>query len=543
MSQKSVEVLDTTLRDGAQTVNVSFTLNDKLRLAQVLDELGVDYIEGGWPGSNPKDEEFFNQVKKLSLVHSKVAAFGSTKKSGSRADEDPSLKAIARSGAEVAVVFGKTWILHVDQVLKVSRQENLDLIHDSLSYLKSLGLKVIFDAEHFYQGFGADREYALEALKVAEEAKVDVITLADTNGGTLPSRVYEVTKMVKERIKSKLGIHAHNDLGCGVANTLMGVMAGARHIQGTINGLGERTGNADLVQVIPTLVAKLGLGALKGRESLKMLRNVSRLVSELAGLPPNPYQPYIGDNAFTHKAGVHVDAVLKNTSAYEHIDPQVVGNTRSVAISELSGTANLVTHATNILGIEVKKSDERLKRALAEVKRLEKAGYSFDSSPASALLILMRSLGIYRKLIDMQYWKVISETGTSIGLVKANSRLRVAEGKGPINAVDLAIRAALLSDYPELSKITLVDYKVVLPGEVKNTESMVRVTVEFADESNSWRTMGVSANVIEASVKALVDGLDFFLQTRRIAKGATVHQSATSLHPKTLTGFSIRTKS
>ena len=543
MSQKSVEVLDTTLRDGAQTVNVSFTLNDKLRLAQVLDELGVDYIEGGWPGSNPKDEEFFNQVKKLSLVHSKVAAFGSTKKSGSRADEDPSLKAIARSGAEVAVVFGKTWILHVDHVLKVSRQENLDLIHDSLSYLKSLGLKVIFDAEHFYQGFGADREYALEALKVAEEAKVDVITLADTNGGTLPSRVYEVTKMVKERIKSKLGIHAHNDLGCGVANTLMGVMAGARHIQGTINGLGERTGNADLVQVIPTLVAKLGLRALKGRESLKMLRNVSRLVSELAGLPPNPYQPYIGDNAFTHKAGVHVDAVLKNTSAYEHIDPQVVGNTRSVAISELSGTANLVTHATNILGIEVKKSDERLKRALAEVKRLEKAGYSFDSSPASALLILMRSLGIYRKLIDMQYWKVISETGTSIGLVKANSRLRVAEGKGPINAVDLAIRAALLSDYPELSKITLVDYKVVLPGEVKNTESMVRVTVEFADESNSWRTMGVSANVIEASVKALVDGLDFFLQTRRIAKGATVHQSATSLHPKTLTGFSIRTKS
>ena len=543
MSQKSVEVLDTTLRDGAQTVNVSFTLNDKLRLAQVLDELGVDYIEGGWPGSNPKDEEFFNQVKELSLVHSKVAAFGSTKKSGSRADEDPSLKAIARSGAEVAVVFGKTWILHVDQVLKVSRQENLDLIHDSLSYLKSLGLKVIFDAEHFYQGFGADREYALEALKVAEEAKVDVITLADTNGGTLPSRVYEVTKMVKERIKSKLGIHAHNDLGCGVANTLMGVMAGARHIQGTINGLGERTGNADLVQVIPTLVAKLGLRALKGRESLKMLRNVSRLVSELAGLPPNPYQPYIGDNAFTHKAGVHVDAVLKNTSAYEHIDPQVVGNTRSVAISELSGTANLVTHATNILGIEVKKSDERLKRALAEVKRLEKAGYSFDSSPASALLILMRSLGIYRKLIDMQYWKVISETGTSIGLVKANSRLRVAEGKGPINAVDLAIRAALLSDYPELSKITLVDYKVVLPGEVKNTESMVRVTVEFADESNSWRTMGVSANVIEASVKALVDGLDFFLQTRRIAKGATVHQSVTSLHPKTLTGFSIRTKS
>lgn len=543
MSQKSVEVLDTTLRDGAQTVNVSFTLNDKLRLAQVLDELGVDYIEGGWPGSNPKDEEFFNQVKKLSLVHSKVAAFGSTKKSGSRADEDPSLKAIARSGAEVAVVFGKTWILHVDHVLKVSRQENLDLIHDSLSYLKSLGLKVIFDAEHFYQGFGADREYALEALKVAEEAKVDVITLADTNGGTLPSRVYEVTMMVKERIKSKLGIHAHNDLGCGVANTLMGVMAGARHIQGTINGLGERTGNADLVQVIPTLVAKLGLRALKGRESLKMLRNVSRLVSELAGIPPNPYQPYIGDNAFTHKAGVHVDAVLKNTSAYEHIDPQVVGNTRSVAISELSGTANLVTHATNILGIEVKKSDERLKRALAEVKRLEKAGYSFDSSPASALLILMRSLGIYRKLIDMQYWKVISETGTSIGLVKANSRLRVAEGKGPINAVDLAIRAALLSDYPELSKITLVDYKVVLPGEVKNTESMVRVTVEFADESNSWRTMGVSANVIEASVKALVDGLDFFLQTRRIAKGATVHQSATSLHPKTLTGFSIRTKS
>jgi 2-isopropylmalate synthase len=324
-----------------------------------------------------------------------------------------------------------------------------------------------------------------------------------------------VTEDAKRHVKTTLGIHTHNDIGCGVANTIMAVIAGARHIQGTINGLGERTGNADLVQILPTLIAKLHFKALYGLKSLRTLREVSRLVYDLAGLAPNPYQPYVGENAFAHKAGVHVDALLKTTAAYEHINPEILGNERNIAISELSGTANLVNYAVKVLNVKVEKKDERLKNALAEIKRMEHLGYSFDSAPASALLILMRHLGMYHEVIKLDYWKVISEAGNSIGMVKANSKLRVAEGSGPVHAVDTALRQALLKDFPSLSNISLTDYKVILPTQVKNTESTVRVTVEFSDHSNKWRTMGVSSNVIEASVKALLDGLDYYIQHSR----------------------------
>ncbi|WP_338604743.1 citramalate synthase [Sulfolobus tengchongensis] len=516
--KKSVEVLDTTLRDGSQGANISFTLNDKIKIALMLDELGVDYIEGGWPGSNPKDEEFFKEIKKYSLSKAKIAAFGSTKRKDSSVNEDTSLNSIIKADVDVAVIFGKSWSLHVTEVLKVTKQENLDIVYDSIKYLKSHGLKVIFDAEHFYQGFKEDPEYAIEVIKTAEAAGADVIALADTNGGTPPFEIFEITKKVREILNVKLGVHTHNDIGCGVANALMAVKAGVRHVQGTINGIGERTGNADLVQIIPTLMLKMGFNVLNGRESLKKLREVSRLIYEILGLPPNPYQPYVGDNAFAHKAGVHVDAVMKVPRAYEHIDPSLVGNDRKFVISELSGTANLVSYLQKI-GIVVDKKDERLKRALNKIKELETKGYSFDVGPASAILITLRELNMYENYINVEYWKVINEnSGLSIGIVKVNSQLEVAEGVGPVNAIDKALRMALQRVYPEISDVKLIDYRVILPSEIKNTESVVRVTIEFTDGKINWRTEGVSKSVVEASVMALIDGLDYYLQLKKTLK-------------------------
>ncbi|MDT7861200.1 MAG: citramalate synthase [Saccharolobus sp.] len=516
--KKSVEILDTTLRDGSQGANISFTLNDKIKIALMLDELGVDYIEGGWPGSNPKDEEFFKEIKKYSLSKAKIAAFGSTKRKDLTIYDDPSLNSIIKADVDIAVLFGKSWSLHVTDVLKVSKEENLDIVYDSIAYLKSHGLKVIFDAEHFYQGFKEDPDYALSVVKAAESAGADVITLADTNGGTPPFEIYEITKKVRETLHVKIGIHAHNDIGCAVANSLMAVKAGARHIQGTINGIGERTGNADLIQIIPTLILKMNLNALNGYQSLKKLREVSRLVYEILGIPPNPYQPYVGDNAFAHKAGVHVDAVMKVPRAYEHIDPSLVGNDRKFVISELSGTANLVSYLQK-LGIIVDKKDERLRKALNKIKELEAKGYSFDVGPASAILIVLKELGYYENYINLEYWKVINENnGLSIGIVKVNSQLEVAEGVGPVNAIDKALRIALQRVFPEISNVKLIDYRVILPGEIKNTESVVRVTIEFTDGKINWRTEGVSKSVIEASVMALIDGLDYYLQLKKRLK-------------------------
>jgi len=508
---KSVEVLDTTLRDGAQTANISFTLNDKIRIALLLDELGIDYIEGGWPGSNPKDEEFFKEIKKYSLTKAKVAAFGSTRRKEFPAKEDPSLNAIIKSDVEVAVLFGKSWTLHVTDVLKIGLKENLDLVYDSISYLKSHGLKVIFDAEHFYQGYKEDKEYALSVLKTAKDAGADVLVLADTNGGSLPHEVYAITADVVKNVKTKVGLHMHNDSGCAVANTLMGVLSGARHVQGTINGIGERTGNADLIQIIPNLALKMGLEVLRGKESLKRLKEVSRIVYEIAGLHPNPYQPYVGDFAFTHKAGVHADAVMKVSRAYEHIDPSLVGNTRRFVISEVSGSSNLITYLENV-GIKVNKKDPRLRSALAKIKELENKGYSFDLAPASAILIALKELGLYQPLIKVDYWKVINERELAIAVVKVNGQLEVAEGVGPVHAIDIAMRKALQKVYPEIGKVKLTDYRVILPGEIKNTESVVRVTIEFTDNEKTWRTEGVSTSVIEASVMALIEGLDYYLQ-------------------------------
>ena len=408
--------------------------------------------------------------------------------------------------------------------MRVSKDENLELIYDSISYLRSHGLDVIFDAEHFYQGFKDDPDYALAVVKTAEDAGAKVVVLADTNGAMMPNEVYEITKRVVDTVKVKVGLHMHNDSGCAVANTIMGVLAGARHVQGTINGIGERTGNADLIQVIPNLVIKIGLKALNGLDSLRKLREVSRLVYEMAGLQPNPYQPYVGDYAFTHKAGVHVDAVLKNPRAYEHINPEMVGNSRRFILSELSGSSNLVVYLEES-GIKVDKRDERVRRALMKIKELENKGYSFDLAPASAVLIALRELNLYREMIKVEYWRVIDESGMNLAVVKVNGQLEVAEGVGPVHAVDLALRKALQKVYPELSGVTLIDYRVVLPSEVKNTESLVRVTAEFTDGVRRWRTIGVSTSVIKASIEALVSGLDYYLQLNRLRTIKEMQQS------------------
>lgn len=420
-----------------------------------------------------------------------------------------------KADVDVAVLFGKSWLLHVKEVLRASPEENLDMVYDSIAYLKSHGLKVIFDAEHFYQGFKDNSEYAIKVVKTAEEAGAYVVVLADTNGAMMPNEVFDITRTVVSQVKAKVGLHMHNDSGCAVANTIMGVLAGARHVQGTINGIGERTGNADLIQVIPNLTLKLGFKALKGVDSLKRLREVSRLVYEAAGLSPNPYQPYVGDYAFAHKAGVHVDAVLKNPTAYEHIDPELVGNSRRFIVSELSGASNLIAHLREV-GIIVDKSDPRVRRALLRIKELENRGYSFDLAPASAILIALRELGMYRDLIRLEYWKVIDEGDRSLAVVKVNGQLEASEGVGPVHAVDLALRRALQRVYPELASVKLTDYRVVLPSEVKNTESIVRVTSEFTDGERRWRTIGVSTSVVKASIEALVGGLDYYLQLVRI---------------------------
>jgi 2-isopropylmalate synthase len=522
--QKSIEVLDTTLRDGAQATGVSFTLNDKVKIALLLDDLGVDYIEGGWPGSNPKDAEFFRVMREYSLSHAKLAAFGMTRRKGVSPKDDPNLAAILSTDVKVAVIVGKSWTLHVREVLRVSLEENLEMIYDSIRYLRDHGLSVIFDAEHFYQGFLEDPEYALKVVKTAEEAGAEVVVLADTNGAMLPMDVYEITSRVVKRLRVKIGVHMHNDSGCAVANTLMGVLAGARHVQGTINGIGERTGNADLVQVIPNLVLKMGFRALKGPESLRKLRMISRFVYEAAGLSPNPYQPYVGDFAFSHKAGLHVDGVSKITKAYEHIDPEFVGNVRRFVISELAGASNLLIYLRD-LGINVNKGDPGLRRALNKIKELENKGYSFalrwfllnpsTHNTKSTAEAGARELGLYRNHLRVDYWRVVSEDSLNIAVVKINNELSVAEGVGPVNAVDRAIRSAVAKIYPELSEVKLTDYRVVLPGEVKNTESVVRVLMEFSDGKTTWRTVGVSTSIVQASIEALLDGLEFKLLMER----------------------------
>ncbi len=522
-----VEVLDTTLRDGAQASGVSFTLQDKLSITEKLDELGISYIEGGWPGSNPKDLEYFSKVKELGLSRSEVVAFGSTKRRGIRAEDDQNLRAILGADVRTAVIVGKSWTLHVRKVLGAALEENLEMVADSIEYLRAHGLRVIFDAEHFFDGYKEDPDYALKVLRAAEEAGAERLVLADTNGGSLPHEVARIVGEVRRQVHAPLGIHAHNDSGNAVANTIMAVVEGARHVQGTVNGIGERCGNADLVQVLPALVLKMGLRALRTdaprEEQLRGLTALSRHVYKLLNMPENPYQPYVGSRAFSHKGGIHIDAILKEPRSYEHLDPELVGNYRRIAISELSGRAALLNEAKK-LGLEVDKDDPALARALEEIKRLEAEGYSLEDSDATIGLILMRNMGLKTDLLDVVYWSVDvsrEESGEveSIAdvIVKFGDQVRHGRGRGvgPVHALDSSMRSAAGRLAEELSKVTLVNYKVSVVDSVEGTASKVRVYVEFSDGRRRWATTALSRNIVEASLNALVDGYNYILLMTR----------------------------
>ncbi|MFA5308637.1 MAG: citramalate synthase [Dehalococcoidales bacterium] len=520
-----VELYDTTLRDGAQSEGISFSVVDKLHITRKLDELGIHYIEGGWPGSNPKDAEFYERLPGLKLKHAKIAAFGSTRRAGVKPEEDNFLSVLVRSGAKFATIVGKGSDLHVINVLRTTLEENLNMITDSILYLRSKGITVFWDVEHYFDGFKHNPDYTLQTLEAAAKAGVACLVLCDTNGGALPA---EVTKAVKAAAKVTgvpLGIHCHNDNGLAVANSLAAVVAGAVQVQGTINGLGERCGNADLCSIIPALKLKMGIDCISDKQ-LATLTEVSHYISELANVTPNPFAPYVGTSAFSHKAGYHMDGVTKWPDAYQHIDPAKVGNKQRTVVSDQSGKDNIVKKARE-LGIDLSNAGKEVKELLEKVKQLESRGFQYDNAEASFELLLYRARPDYKPLFELVDFMVVVESRrrtatrqTAEGMLsEAMVKVKVggeiihtaAEGDGPVNALDLALRKALLQFYPGLKQVRLVDYKVRILEESTGTESQVRVLIESSDGVDVWHTVGGSTNLIEASWLALADGLEYWL--------------------------------
>lgn len=515
-----VYLYDTTLRDGAQSERISFSLEDKLRIVEKLDDFGIDYIEGGWPGSNPKDLNFFKRVKEIPLKHTKIAAFGSTRRVKNLPEEDPNLKALLDSDTSVVTIFGKSWNFHVTEILKTTLDNNLQIIYDSIKYLKSQNKEVIYDAEHFFDGFKSDPSYAISTLESAVEGGADCIVLADTNGGSLPWEIIEAIRKVKEKIKVPLGIHTHNDSELAVANTIVAVLEGANHIQGTINGYGERSGNANLCSIIPILQLKMGIPILP-EENLAKLTDLSHWISEIANLPPEPSAPFVGRSAFAHKGGVHVNAILKNPRSYEHINPEKVGNKRRILVSELSGTSTIASKAKEF-NIDLDKESPLAKMILDKVTKLENEGYYFEGAEASFELLVRHTLGQETKLFDLIGLRVIVEKIGEDGetITEATLKLKVkdrivhvaAEGNGPVNALDQALRKALTEFYPSLKNIQLSDFKVRVINGRSGTGAKVRVLIDsMDDQGRSWSTVGVSTNIIEASWNALVESLEYGL--------------------------------
>lgn len=512
----NITLYDTTLRDGAQREGIAFSVEDKLRIAAALDRLGADYIEGGWPGSNPKDMEFFARVKELRLDHAIIAAFGSTRRAGTAVEEDRNVQALLAAGTSVVTVFGKSWDKQVTHVLETSRGENLRMISETISYLKEAKREVIYDAEHFFDGYRADPGYAVETIRAAAAAGADTIVLCDTNGGALPATVGAVVAAIKEEIDVPLGIHAHNDSETAVANTIAAVVAGAVHVQGTINGYGERCGNANLCSVIPAFKLKLGYGCLSD-EQLAHLTETARYVSELSNLPLAPHLPYVGKSAFAHKGGVHVNALLKWRKSYQHIDPKLVGNRSRVLISELSGKSN-ITYKMRELGLGLPDGSPQAQRALDRVKELEREGFQFEGADGSVELLVRRASSDYCAPFTLRGFHVLVKEGNGGGMVsEATVKVEVngqvthtaAEGNGPVDALNAAVRKALLPVYPELSAVRLIDYKVrILDGEA-GTAARTRVLITSSDGHWSWSTVGSSQNIIEASWFALADALEY----------------------------------
>ncbi len=522
--KNGIIIYDTTLRDGAQTFGISFSLHDKIRIAREIDRLKIDYIEGGWPGSNPKDDIFFSEIRKTDISHARIAAFGSTRRPRTKVKDDQFLQALAGSGADTITIVAKTWDFHVTGALGITLQENFELITDTVAYLKDLGFEVFLDAEHFFDGHRANPDFALSALHRAEAAGADMLVLCDTNGGTLPHEIETVTRAVVASVRTPVGVHFHNDAGLAVANSIAAVMAGARSVQGTINGYGERCGNCDLTSFIPNLVIKMGLPCAAG-SALAHLTEVSRYVSEIANLTHNERAPYVGDNAFAHKGGIHVSALKKDTTTYEHLDPSLVGNRRKVLVSELAGRSNIEFKAKE-LGIELKEGLTLPAKILKQIKTLEDQGFQFEAAEGSFELIIRKATGEYLPFFNLKGFRVITEKNEKNALsCEATIRVEVggtvehtaANGDGPVEALDNALRKALEKFYPEIAEIQLTDYKVRVLDEKSGTGAPVRVLIDQKRRASHWGTVGVSENIIEASWQALVDGIEYMLYKKKLS--------------------------
>ncbi len=515
-----VFLYDTTLRDGTQGEGVSLSVEDKLKIARVLDRMGVRYIEGGWPGSNPKDEEFFHKARGLRFRNARLSAFGSTRRRDVAAHRDPNLSAIVRVKTPVACIFGKSWDFQVIHALRATLDDNLKMIADSVRFLKSKGKEVVFDAEHFFDGYRANAEYALASLKAAHQAGADNLTLCDTNGGSLPHQIGEIVQDVRRHLpRARLGIHCHNDTDAAVANSLEAVRQGCALVQGTANGLGERCGNANLISIVPGVMLKLGMPCVT-QEQLRFLTEASRYIGEIANQVPNDHQPYVGNSAFAHKGGVHVSAMARNVSTYEHMDPGVVGNKRRVLISELAGRSNMILKAREF-NLDLEKHPEAVEKIIHKVKALENAGYHFEGAEGSFYLLVARLIRPFKPFFDLKGFRVIVEEDREKGGLVAEASLKVAvdgraehtvaEGHGPVDALDRALRRALEKFYPNLKAMSLVDFKVRVISAAEGTAAKVRVFVNSRDHAEEWGTLGVSENIIEASWQALRDAVEYKL--------------------------------
>ncbi len=519
---RPIELFDTTLRDGTQGEHVALSAEDKIRIAQRLDGFGIHLIEGGWPGSNPKDHEFFERAKDERWQHARLCAFGSTRRAGTAPEDDPNLSAMLAAETPAVSLFGKSWGLHARVALGVSLQENIELIASSVAYLKAHGRHVVYDAEHFFDGYRNDAGYAMSTLQAAFEAGADTLVLCDTNGGSMPLFVQKVVGEVAVRFSCRIGIHAHNDGGCAVANTLMAVDAGATHVQGTINGIGERCGNADLCSIIPDLQVKLGYDCVP-TERLGRLTSLSQFVYEVANLAPVDRAPFVGRSAFAHKGGVHVSAVMKDASTYEHLDPERVGNKRRVLVSDLSGQSN-VRYKADELGLAAA-SDLDARKIVSRVKELEHLGYEFEGAEASFELLMRATQGEEADFFALERLRVRSERDAAGGnhseaslvlCVGSSRELVAAEGSGPVDALSHALRKALVGFYPDLDCVRLTDYKVRVLNPGAGTAAAVRVLVQHGDGTRFWNTVGVSENILEASWQALADGVRYHLLQRGV---------------------------
>ncbi len=515
----SVQIYDTTLRDGSQGEGVTYTVADKLRIAERLDQFGVSYIEGGWPGSNPKDAEFFETAKTMNWQHAQIAAFGSTRRAQLSAAEDPNLQALIECGAPVCTIFGKTWTLHVTDVLRTSLETNLQMIEDSVDYLVRAGRTVFYDAEHFFDGYHADKEYALQTLEAAKRGGASTLVLCDTNGGSLPWDVEKIVEVVSERLEHPVGIHAHDDTGCGVANSIAAVRGGVTQVQGTMGGIGERCGNANLSVIIPNLELKLELPCLpKGQ--LKDLTEATLFVAEVANINSDKKMAYVGRSAFAHKGGVHVAAMRRHAQSYQHVEPALVGNEMRVVVSDLSGRGNVLSKAEE-MAVKVPEGAEI--EALNEIKEAETRGLSYEGAEASVALLLQRKLPDYEAPFEVMDYQAMVGRRKGTEFVEATIRLRVqgevvhtaGDGNGPVSALDSALRKALMGVYPALEYVHLSDYKVRILDSASGTAAATRVLIDSRDAQGSWSTVGASTNIIEASMAALVDALEFALLRRQ----------------------------